>query len=162
MEDTRPRPQEHEFSQDLPDVQGAFQPAKMTGPETTPKVVSEKNLAGEAIKKSPEAALSHATASAERNDPLELVYERRQEVKDQATPQVATPVGSILPQAPQRPAGMPPLTPQTPLPNQPTDSYPEPIQLPPRAPSLYHQAIIGGFLAAVVVLLILAIILIVG
>ena len=120
-----------------------------------PEKVRAAELTLLAAKKQPEAKLAHVTEAANRNEPVERLYELRHEVKDQAAPQAAVAVGDVVADISSRQPGLAGLSPlsagQTQDPGPATDD--SDIQPVPPARSLYRRAVGRGFTAALGILL---------
>lgn len=104
--------------------------------------VREGNLIKEAMGKMPEAVLPHVVSAAEKDQPLEAVYERRHETKDDPTAPVA--IGSVIASIPRKQTL--PLPPSVPPPFSPV-SEPAPTKRISRVPELtYRQGARLGFI----------------
>lgn len=117
-------------------------------PELT---VEEDEFVKHAMEKLPEAVLPHVVSAAENDQPLEAVYERRHEVKDEATVTPMVPIGNVI-------SNMP-ITP-TPKKAKPVT---KPIlikPLPDVAPQAIHQtftykrAMLAGFGSGIVIIVV--------
>lgn len=153
MESQGPMPSEGDLPRLVPEVIGSeFEPAS-----EKPQVfsIAEGNLATEAISKLPAVALERFVKAAEANEPLEGQLERK-EVREE--PQHATSVGSVL-------AGIVDRTPNLSSKMLSGSSSPVTPLLNTQKPtsvsqqltgSLYRLAVMAGFGAAIVLLLIWA------
>lgn len=115
-----------------------------------PLTVKEDSLIKDAMEKLPEAVLPHVLNAAEQNQPLEAVYERRHEVKDDPTAPV--PIGAVLAERPRTqtlPAAPPPMPPPLPIVQ---DTEPDKKSL--NLKLSYKQGVRLGLISAVVIMVI--------
>lgn len=157
MEDSRYRPPEADLPLVVPDSTESTPAAPLDAEvQHAPQKVAEQELATEAIKKQPVIAFEHAAKAAEENKALEKVYELRHEVKDESMP-AATHIGQVLAGLQQRQPGLAAQAPPPPV----EPPLPRALVTPPRTqtqpplprPSLYRRAIVGGFLAGALLLI---------
>ncbi len=77
-----------------PDTQGSMEfdnTLKTPAPELT---LEEKDFIKHAVEKRPETVETHVKKAAEQDKPVEAIYEKRAEIKDE--PQPMEPIGSVL------------------------------------------------------------------
>ncbi len=129
-------------------------------PPNTPELaVEEKDFAKHAVEKRPEAVLPHVMNAAEQDKPLEAIYEKRAEVKDEQTPAQMVPIANVLADRPTPE----PIYNQTPAP-VPPPLYPitSPLADAPESKRnfvlTYKQSIRKGFTAGVAAAIVLLII----
>lgn len=107
----------------------------------------------------PEEVLKKVEVAAEKNLPVEIVYERRHEVKDEPAQLAGQRAGglSFSPTLSNAPLPPPPVPPP-PMHTQPPMPLPPNEPMPLNEPSLYKHAVAGGAGAALVILAVLLVI----
>lgn len=154
MEIQRYKPSEEPLRAETPEALPDFLKA--------PQKVRESELALLATKKQPEAKLAHVTEAANRNEAVERLYELRHEVKGQAIPRSAVPVGQVVADSSSHQAALTAAASSDSTSSQPdATSQPTPLRTPTSRPSLYKRAINRGFIAALIVLILIEIILLI-
>lgn len=121
---------------------------------STPELtVKEGDLVKRAMEKLPEAVLPHVVSAAEKNKPLEAVYERRHEVKDEPTFTTPVAIGSVIADRPKPQPPIPDLIPSPDFSNEETLPPQSTQTNSPKAQPSYKQAVHFGFLVAVIIII---------
>jgi hypothetical protein len=156
MEKRPPASAEGDITLPIPESPGPHTPESFTE-EVPEKILSPDALVLESMKQNTDAAMAHAIESADK--PIEGQREKRAEVRDDKTQPVA--IGSVvadmtLPkrqQPAQEPTAAPPPV-EPPLPKLNSKDDQSRVSPSPGTSSLYKRAVVTGFMAALVLLVI--------